>query len=106
MPSAGVGRLLCCRADIYYGSKRHKGASREKEENLARMWTHAAVLLRPYDEDLATRCEIKGRYWADPVGWIPEELEKSRILLSEMRESLHEFTGGEARKNRRGGAQG
>lgn len=57
----------------------------EKEGELAAMWTELSFSL--YDLKLwklAKRCEIKGRYWADPAQFDKEFLEKADIGLERM----------------------
>jgi len=77
--------------EIYSGNQRLKGPDREMEKSLSRMWGHVSILVRPYDDDLANRCESKGSYWADRTAWTLDDSVKFNILLCEMRESLHDF---------------
>ena len=51
------------------------------------------------DLELAKRCEMKARYWADPVGWSPRQLENAHITIYEMRAALHKLL--EQEKDRR-----
>lgn len=75
--------------EIYYGSLRDSGKDRDREEELSRDWMGVSHELRVVDAELASRCELKARYWADPVGWSNEQLEESHISIEEMRTALH-----------------
>jgi hypothetical protein len=77
--------------EIYFGTARSLGRDRSREEALSRLWNEASRLLRPVDADLATRCDTKGQYWADPVGWNREQLIASRVSIADMREGLNEL---------------
>lgn len=61
---------------------RPRDTSREAE--LSRHWTDAAGKLHGIDEELAQRCRLKGEYWTDPENWDAEQLEKARILLTQV----------------------
>ncbi len=56
----------------------------DREGDLSRYWTDAAAKLRGIDEDLAQRCRLKGEYWTDPDQWDEHQLEKTRILLTQV----------------------
>lgn len=57
---------------------------RRKEEDLSMAWSRASVQLLGIDEDLATRCELKGEYWADPASWDKEDIHNARIGINEV----------------------
>src|SRR5438105_15750073 len=80
--------------EIYYGNLRHENTDRSKEAELSRMWTEVSREIRPIDAELARRCELKGRFWADPVGWNPNQVMEMRITIAEMREALKKLTQG------------
>ena len=77
--------------EIYFGTSRVLGRDRRREEELSRLWTATSQMFRHFDADLATRCETKGCYWADPVGWSIEELIQARVNIMDMRSTLHDL---------------
>jgi hypothetical protein len=80
--------------EIYYGSWREANQrDRQKEEELSRMWIEVARELRSVDRELSKRCEIKARYWADPVGWPAEGLMDLQITLQQMHDALDRLLG-------------
>ncbi|MDA2926956.1 hypothetical protein MYX78_06945 [Acidobacteria bacterium AH-259-G07] len=56
----------------------------DREGDLSRYWTDTTAKLRGIDEDLAQRCRLKGEYWTDPDKWDEQQLEKTRILLTQV----------------------
>jgi hypothetical protein len=80
--------------EIYYGTWREENQrDRQREEGLSRTWLEVARELRSVDPELSKRCELKARYWADPVGWSPEELMDLKITIQEMHEALDKLLG-------------
>ena len=77
--------------EIYFGTSRVLGRDRQREEELSRFWTETGHRFRHIDAGLAGRCETKGCYWADPVGWSAEELLQARVGITEMRSTLHDL---------------
>jgi len=78
--------------EIYYGTWREANQrDRQKEEELSRMWLEVARELRSVDPELSKRCELKARYWADPVGWSSEQLMDLKITIQEMHDALDEL---------------
>ena len=71
--------------------KRRKYPDRERERNLSRLWSEAAVELRKVDPDLARRCLLTGDYWADPTAWSEQALGEARITLKELYERAREL---------------
>lgn len=87
--------------EIYYGTLRESGKDRDREEGLSRLWHDASEELLIIDSELASRCRLKSRYWADPVGWTDESLEDAHIAIHEMREAATRLLDEEnARRNR------
>jgi len=70
---------------IYIGKKRR---NKSTEAKLSRLWTAAALRIRNYDIDLAERCQMKGVYWSSPDSWGDEDIEKTRIAIDEVAESI------------------
>jgi hypothetical protein len=85
--------------EIYYGTLRESGKDRDREEELSRTWIEVSQELCIVDLELAKRCEMKARYWADPVGWSPRQLENAHITIYEMRAALDKLL--EQEKDRR-----
>jgi hypothetical protein len=69
-----------------YLSSLARGAQRnmDLEANLSRYWINTAAKLHGIDEDLAKRCRLKGEYWTDPDTWNEQQLENTRILLTQV----------------------
>ena len=70
---------------LYIQKAQRTGKSnRNKEEELSRLWTAAAVPIRHFDKDLADRCLVKGRYWVDPASWSVQQIVEFRIGIDEV----------------------
>ena len=77
---------------LYIRSTQRTGKSnRQKEEELSRLWTSAAVPIRHFNRDLAERCLMKGRYWVDPASWTVEQIVLFRIGIDEVFEAAREL---------------
>src|SRR5437762_128109 len=74
--------------EIYYGTLRNSGKDRDREEELSRLWIDVSRELFVVDVELAKRCELKAKYWADPVGWTLQAVEPAQIAIHEMRSAL------------------
>ena len=61
-------------------------AYRETEEQIARLWRNAAIKVRPYNQELATRCNAKGLYWGNPLYFTEEEIKKMNISITDIQE--------------------
>jgi hypothetical protein len=77
--------------EIYYGSLRDSDKDRDREEELSRLWIDVSRELLVVDVELAKRCEAKAKYWADPIGWTPQAVERAQIAIHEMRSALHQL---------------
>jgi hypothetical protein len=62
----------------------HKNVDRNKEVQLSSYWDKAAADLMEFEPDLARRCTIKARYWADPTRWSQKQIAEAQIRLSEI----------------------
>jgi hypothetical protein len=58
-----------------------KGPDQQREAELARLWTKAAVPVRHVDPDLADRCLLKADYWINPDRWTVGQVREFRIGL-------------------------
>jgi hypothetical protein len=98
--------------DIYLARLRKgRPESQREEADLSRVWTEAAAALRGVDDDFAHRCQLKGRFWADPDSWTVEELEKAQIGIKEVMHDADRLLGWSSRSEpqrakRRAGADG
>lgn len=83
---------------IYVRNIRNGGEkSIEKEEQLSSLWTNLSFRLEDIGlKKLAKRCNMKGRYWADPTSFDEESLEHTGIRLLDIEslanENLREIT--------------
>ncbi len=60
-------------------------ADHEREAALSETWTELGFRLKDLGLDrLAKRCDIKGRYWADPRQFDPDFLRKADVGLARM----------------------
>jgi len=82
---------------IYLRSLREGGQkSIEKERELSLLWTDLSFGLEDLGlKKLATRCSMKGRYWADPAAFNKTFLNRADIRLADIEQlayaSLKEF---------------
>ncbi|HEX4638074.1 MAG TPA: hypothetical protein VH170_01160 [Chthoniobacterales bacterium] len=87
--------------EIYYGTLRDSDKDRDREEELSRLWREASEELPVVDFELAKRCHAKSQYWADPVGWSEEAIERAHIAIHEMRDSLNRLLNREKARRKR-----
>ena len=60
-------------------------ADHDREAALSETWTELGFRLQDLGlRQLAKRCDIKGRYWADPEQFDPDFLNKADVGLSRM----------------------
>lgn len=70
---------------LYIQEVQRTGKSKQKREaELSRLWTRAAIPIRRFDADLASRCLIKGDYWTNPSAWTVEAIAQFRIGLDDV----------------------
>lgn len=70
---------------LYIQDVQRTGKSKpEREADLSRLWTRAAVPIRRFNEDLADRCLMKGEYWVNPSAWTVERIAQFRIGLDDV----------------------
>lgn len=72
---------------IYIGREPYE-RDRQKEEELSRLWSKVALTARPFNPDLAGRCQIKGDYWANPERWTDEQLDAAKIEIGLMEKEI------------------
>ena len=61
---------------------------RKRELAIAKLWQDASVPLRQVDPDLAGRCFDKGSYWLERDAWTELMINKKRIGLNQVIESI------------------
>jgi len=67
------------------GLKEEQPKSIDKEERLSLKWTQLAFALEDLGlNKLATRCSIKGRYWANPADYDQDFLERAGMRLADI----------------------
>ncbi len=67
------------------GLKEGHQKSIEKEERLSLSWTQLAFALEDLGlNKLASRCSIKGRYWANPADYDQDFLERAGMRLADI----------------------
>jgi hypothetical protein len=61
---------------------------RPREEELASLWSDAAIAFYAVNKDIAPLLHLKALSWSRPARWIDEEVVKSGITLDKMNELL------------------
>ncbi len=71
---------------VYLRQRRDTGnTDHARERELAVLWTDLGFELdRLGVRGLAKRCDVSGRYWADPEGLDPDFLDRAGVRLDEM----------------------
>ena len=64
---------------------------RKREEELARLWSKAAVPVRRFDADLADRCLLKSQYWVSPDRWNADDVTEKKIGIDAIYEKAREL---------------
>lgn len=59
---------------------------RKAEQELARLWSKAAVPIRRFDADLADRSLRKSEYWMSPHRWSARMVTEARIGIDQVQE--------------------
>lgn len=71
---------------------------KQVEINIAECWDEAGRLIKPYDENLASRLGLKGRYWLDGGTWSAEQVAEAGIQLDRVRAEGMTLFGEEAHR--------
>jgi len=58
----------------------------QREAQLVRLWSAAAIPLRHIDSELASICEHKAEYWVNPSSWDNQKIEQLGIGLESVRD--------------------
>lgn len=77
---------------IYYRDL-GRGAERDldKEAQLARYWSAAAIPLRHIDQELAGICENKAEYWINPEQWSNDQIKQYGIRLQDVKRAYRQM---------------
>jgi hypothetical protein len=77
---------------LYYRDFRN-GAARDldREAELSRYWSRAAIPIRHIDKELASICEAKSDYWVNPEYWDNERIEEAGIELDNVRRQYRDM---------------
>lgn len=77
---------------IYLARLEKTGRRRRKhEEELARLWSKAAVPVRRFDRDLANQCLLRSQYWISPDRWDAGDITEKRVGIDAIYEKAREL---------------
>jgi len=78
---------------IYYRDRRN-GSERnmEREGQLVKYWSAAAIPLRHFDEHLSNICDLKAEYWVNPNDYNPTQIEELGIDLISVRNAYKQLS--------------
>ncbi|APX99916.1 hypothetical protein [Lacinutrix venerupis] len=63
---------------------------REREAQLVRYWSAAAIPLRHFDSNLAEICDHKSEYWLDPENYDDSQIDEMGIRLEDVRNAYRQ----------------
>ena len=82
-------RAVSCALDetyLYYRDMKNGHLKdRDREAQLVKLWSAAAIPLRHFDLKLANICDKKSEYWIDPERYTDDDVEKLGIKLGDVR---------------------
>jgi len=64
---------------------------RDRETQLVRYWSAAAIPLRHFDSGLAEICDRKSEYWLDPENYDDNQIEQMGIQLNDVRNAYRQL---------------
>lgn len=73
--------------DLDSGSKRNP----EREAQLSRYWSAAAIPMRHFDERLAVTCDNKAQFWTDPLTYDKPRIKQLGIALDDVRQAYRKM---------------
>lgn len=73
--------------DLGKGSQRNM----DREAQLAKYWSAAAIPMRHFDDQLANICDHKSEYWVNPDNYSDEEVVNLGIELGEVRQAYRKM---------------
>lgn len=73
---------------LYYRDiNRGSPINRDREAQLSKYWSAAAIPMRHFDESLASICEHKSDYWINPESYDSNQIEELGIALDDVRQA-------------------
>lgn len=71
---------------LYYRDIQH-GSSRDldREAQLSKYWSAAAIPISHIDERLASICDYKSEFWVNPENWDNDRIDETGIELDKVR---------------------
>jgi len=73
--------------DLGKGSQRNL----DREAQLAKYWSAAAIPMRHFDNELASICDYKSEYWVNPENYSDEQIMSLGIELGEVRQAYRKM---------------
>lgn len=73
--------------DINNGSQKNP----EREAQLSKYWSAAAIPIRHFDEQLAQVCENKSEYWINPYSYDERTIRELGIALDDVRKAYRKM---------------
>lgn len=73
--------------DLGQGSQRNM----DREAQLAKYWSAAAIPMRHFDDQLASLCDYKSEYWVRPDNYSDEQIMNLGIELGEVRQAYRKM---------------
>ncbi|MEC5157450.1 hypothetical protein [Chryseobacterium sp. MP_3.2] len=73
--------------DLGKGSQRNM----DREGQLAKYWSAAAIPMRHFDDQLASLCDYKSEYWVNPDEYSDEQVINLGIELGEVRQAYRKM---------------
>ena len=70
-----------------------KGSNRnlERESLLAKYWSAAAIPMRHFDTNLASKCDLKSEYWINPDNYSQSDIKELGIGLYDVRQAYRKM---------------
>jgi hypothetical protein len=63
----------------------------DREAQLAKYWSAAAIPMRHFDDQLASICDHKSEYWINPDNYTDEQVTNLGIELGEVRHAYRKM---------------
>ncbi|MFB6342869.1 hypothetical protein ACE1ET_14170 [Saccharicrinis sp. FJH62] len=77
---------------LYYRDLRNANErNMERESQLSKYWSAAAIPMRHFDENLAGICDAKSEYWINPESYSNEQIVSLGIELGNVRDAYRKL---------------
>ncbi len=73
--------------DLEKGSQKNL----EREALLAKFWSAAAIPMRHFDTNLASKCDLKSEYWINPDNYSQSDIKELGIGLYDVRQAYRKM---------------